>query len=529
MLVGIKQKTILFFALLCSALNFYSQSKIDSLFNLLKADKEDTVKLTHLNKLSMEYFASRGFDSIEHYSFVAIKLAEKLAGSEDKSFARAATKQLLKANVFLGIVNFQSGNYNLAHEYFQIGLKFAKQLNNKAAMANTCANIGLVYYSQGNYPKALDNYLEALRLVEELKDKSGMARFLLNISGVYYEQGDLEKSLDYDLKVLNLAEEIGNIELKGTTYGNIGIIYSKQNKHGKALEHYYKALKIAEEIKDGVNLSACYGNIGQAYQAQGDSAIAAGNKDYAFSFKYPKSKECFLLSLKTAKESGNINQIPTALAHLGLHYMMTKEYKEVPKYLHEALILSDSIGALNLVKNAYANLSTMYEKSPIPLPDSTLTKTLSLEQMRLRSIYYYKKYVALNDSIFSQESKKQMLQKHMNFDFERKQNVAKAEQDKKDIIVEEEKLAQKIIMGGVSLGLVLVIILASVIFKSLRQNQQKNKIITEQKKLVEHQKELVEEKQNEILDSIVYARRIQTALIPSEKYFDKTLNRLNEQ
>jgi hypothetical protein len=36
----------------------------------------------------------------------------------------------------------------------------------------------------------------------------------------------------------------------------------------------------------------------------------------------------------------------------------------------------------------------------------------------------------------------------------------------------------------------------------------------------------VEEKQKEILDSIHYAKRIQKALIPSDKYIDKNLNRL---
>jgi hypothetical protein len=40
------------------------------------------------------------------------------------------------------------------------------------------------------------------------------------------------------------------------------------------------------------------------------------------------------------------------------------------------------------------------------------------------------------------------------------------------------------------------------------------------------QKELVEEKQKEILDSIRYAKRIQDALITSEKTIEKSLNRL---
>ena len=74
----------------------------------------------------------------------------------------------------------------------------------------------------------------------------------------------------------------------------------------------------------------------------------------------------------------------------------------------------------------------------------------------------------------------------------------------------------------------MVLILAIVILRSLRQNQKKNKIITEQKLIVEKQKELVEEKQKEILDSIHYAKRIQTALITSEKYITKRLQNLQK-
>ena len=39
-------------------------------------------------------------------------------------------------------------------------------------------------------------------------------------------------------------------------------------------------------------------------------------------------------------------------------------------------------------------------------------------------------------------------------------------------------------------------------------------------------KELIEEKQKEIIDSIYYARRIQRALLTSEKYIERNLNKL---
>jgi spermidine synthase len=43
-------------------------------------------------------------------------------------------------------------------------------------------------------------------------------------------------------------------------------------------------------------------------------------------------------------------------------------------------------------------------------------------------------------------------------------------------------------------------------------------------KVTRHQKHIIEEKQKEILDSIYYAKRIQTSLLPTQKYLEKHLN-----
>jgi serine phosphatase RsbU (regulator of sigma subunit) len=56
-----------------------------------------------------------------------------------------------------------------------------------------------------------------------------------------------------------------------------------------------------------------------------------------------------------------------------------------------------------------------------------------------------------------------------------------------------------------------------IIFRSNRQKQLANKIITQQKNEVEEQKHLVEEKNKEITDSINYAKRIQSAILPQPR------------
>jgi len=68
----------------------------------------------------------------------------------------------------------------------------------------------------------------------------------------------------------------------------------------------------------------------------------------------------------------------------------------------------------------------------------------------------------------------------------------------------------------------------STLYSLKKANDKFEENILSRKKEVEEQKNLVEEKQKEILDSIHYAKRIQTALLPNNKYIDKNLNRLKK-
>jgi serine phosphatase RsbU (regulator of sigma subunit) len=60
----------------------------------------------------------------------------------------------------------------------------------------------------------------------------------------------------------------------------------------------------------------------------------------------------------------------------------------------------------------------------------------------------------------------------------------------------------------------MVIVLFILVYRNLQNNKRKNKIIEIQKNEVEQKNELLEHKQKEILDSINYAQRIQSSILP---------------
>ncbi|MBC7864779.1 MAG: hypothetical protein IAF38_17530, partial [Bacteroidia bacterium] len=196
-----------------------------------------------------------------------------------------------------------------------------------------------------------------------------------------------------------------------------------------------------------------------------------------------------------------------------------RKYKEAFYYLYRGLTIDAKTGSMDLVKEDYIYLSKLYEESTIPLPDTISGKTLTMEQMRLRALYYHKRYISIRDTLFSEENKKQLVRKEMSFEFEKKEAMTKAEQDKKEAAASAEKSRQRFILVFVSFILILVAAVAVIIFRSLR-------IARKQKTIIEEQKHIVEEKQKEILDSIYYARRIQRSLLTQEKYISRNLNRM---
>jgi len=136
-------------------------------------------------------------------------------------------------------------------------------------------------------------------------------------------------------------------------------------------------------------------------------------------------------------------------------------------------------------------------------------------------------FIKTRDSIINENSKKELVRQEFKYAYEKKAAIDSARRS------EEKRLSATTLKNEqfkkylLYCLLLLTFVFGIFMFSRLRITRKQKKIIEDQKKLVEHQKLEMEEKQREIIDSIHYAKRIQIALLTSEKYFDKVLKRLN--
>ena len=182
---------------------------------------------------------------------------------------------------------------------------------------------------------------------------------------------------------------------------------------------------------------------------------------------------------------------------------------EAFNYAKRAMELAKELEFPESIKNSAQSLKRVYQKQ------NKFKEAIEMYELEIR----------MQDSMNNDATQKAAIKNQMQYEFEKKEAVAKTEYkldlEKQQAISEEKQRKQKIVIGLVVVGLLLVLGFVMYVFKTLS-------VTRKQKLLIEIKNREVEEKQTEILDSIYYAGRIQRALMPSNKYFEKNLNRLKK-
>jgi serine phosphatase RsbU (regulator of sigma subunit) len=372
----------------------------------------------------------------------------------------------------------------------------------KKSLANALNNIGYVQQTRGDIPNALEYYFKCLKIFEEIQDKKGIATTLNNIGFIYANQGDIDLALKYYKKSLKYREEINDLKGVANSYNNIGLIYDKRKEFLVALDYYKKSLKIREEINDKNGLTQSYNNIGLIYDRL--SALSNSNKDSLLK----EALHYYQISLTLLKETGNKRGESFSLKNISSIYKKLGNYILALEYAKSSLKLAKQINYPENINRISILLSLIYENQ------SNYHEALDM----------YKLHVQMRDSLKNEETQKAAIQQQAKYEYEKQKAIDDAEHDKKIAIEQEAKEKQQIITYATGGGLGLVGIFLIFVFNRLQVTRKQKNIIEIQKQEVETQKEVVElahseleEKNQEITDSIQYAKRIQNAILPPLK------------
>ncbi len=538
---------ILFLIGLSSAL-FAQTNPTDSLLQLAENSKDDSLKVTLYDRLA-KINAAADNDKALKFADKALEISKK---RDDASQTAGVQKTM-------GIIYFYRGDIDNAFNYFNKSKDTYEAAGNISGVARTYNNMGILYKNTGQITQAQESYLKAIEAFEKTNDAEGMALAYLNIGNLYNSQGDYKNALDNFLSALKFFETSQNHLKIAEVYNNIGILYGAQNEYDKALENFEKALKIYEKLNNTDRLADSYNNIGTIYLEQNkysqalrqlekskDLCLEVGQPAkiatayynlgdvYTKLEDYDRALNYFRESLKIQEDLENTIGAAKCYSGIGEYYYYRKDYKKAIRNLEKAKRLAEGKDLITH-KEATEWLSKAYEK------------TGNIKQAYLN----HKLFKALNDSVFNENNRQNITQLSMQYEFDKQKSEADKRQKLAKIEFEAKQRRSKTIAYVMLGGIIVLILIAILLIRSSRIKSRANKLLAEQKaeielknieleqqheeilaisdqlaetnKEVTLQRDLAVKRQKEITDSIIYAQRIQEAVMPSEDLFKQAV------
>jgi tetratricopeptide (TPR) repeat protein len=484
------------------------------------------------NNMGVLYESQSEYPRALQYYFKALQLRKAVDQAEPLNTKNKAGLSGLYNN--LAVIYHNQADYERALHYNLRSLEVAKRLNEldpsepsyKKDIGDSYINIGIIYANQSDYPKALEYYLNALKLKESTSEKRGIAICCINIGIIHSHLLDHKKAFEYYSKALAIFQETGDKKGLAFVNANLGALHSENKEYEKALRYFFKGLKIHTELKNLRAMAISMNNIANAY------IFIYGRDSLKKGLHFTDDGQSFYIAHDALLDSAEGNHkramvlleglndeynLHSSLGGIGNVLFTRKKYSEALGYYEKAYSFAESLGAMDHKAESAKNLYETYKKL----------------KNAAKALDWYEKATAFADSVFNEEASRKTIQAEMRHEYDKKEAIANAEQQKKDVLHREESKRQNVIIGCVCGGLVLLLIFSVSIYRGFIQKKKANIIITQQKQevertkhIIELQKELVEEKQKEILDSIKYAERIQRALVTNEKYIHKNISRL---
>jgi len=498
---------ILLLFMLISVTIVFSQSKteIDSMYAETLKLADDTNKVNSLNELSW-------FCVNNSYLSEANKIGEK---SYEISKKLNYIKGIAYATKSIAATYFYGGNYDKALIFYEKSHKAFNDIGHKKGIAIAFRNLGNVYHQLGNYKTAIEYYFKSLKLREEINDKRGIAAVYGAIGLVYMEQGKKERksALEYFNKALAIDIELNNKNGMAMNYLYIGNVYSERFIEKKlsdiadsALIYFNKCKEISEEIENVYLLAIVEEALGLNYLQR---------KEYNKAYEYYEN------SLRLNIEMGNKFGMAGVYNSLGVLFKNQKNIKKAKQYFLKSYNTAHEIQATNIEKESSGELSYIYSK---------LGEFKSAFEYQLISI-------TLKDSLQNKENTKKLTQLAMQYEFDKKEKLQELETQKREVIFQADIKRQKMTTNFFIALFSIVFVFAFFVYRSFRNKKKANKLLQEknteinqQREEIEQQRdyaveqtEIISEQHKHITDSIVYAQRIQNAVLPPKEYLDSLL------
>jgi len=372
-------------------------------------------------------------------------------------------------------------------------LALSKRKNDDLYLGITYGYLGDYYGKMQRRDLLMQNYLISKSYLEKTKSYKDIADLYSGFGIHYSEIGKIKEAIYYFKKHAALYEDhqINDVTKITNNYNNLGVCAATLGNNNLAKFYFRNNLKIWLEKRDSLNMGFAYNNLAEVFMNEGrlDSA----------SYYYQLS-----LNLKLKFETRD--RIARTYWSMAILASKQKNPSLEMKYLKEAEKYVDS--------NNYKIRGYIYTQFARAYHQAGDNKQAYAYQQKYSALLEEKLY-EIDDSNINRVEKA-YTDSLIN---DAKNEITQLKIQNQNEQIKQDKM-QKIVLG---IGLFLVLIGGVLFYNRYQVTKKQKEIIERQKVLVEEksieissQRDLLEEKQKEIIDSINYAHRIQSAVMAGD-------------
>jgi len=414
----------------------FSQSKVDSLQQLISTETDAEKKVKLLNQVAVQ-FKNKQTDSVIFYATLSLEQAKKANYNQGK------------ANAYTSIAwaNYKRSNYKEALKMsHQAIFYFKKKANNQERLGNCYRLIAAVYITENKYKEALSYLLKTKDLYNspQLKNKEIKSLVLNDIAYLYLTTDNYIMSMKHLNESLNNAKENGYMLHLADCYNILATINSRHKDYTEAIKNFSTAKNIYKKKDNLIGVAICSGNIGITQYKSGKYQKAIEtlqeSKKQAVNIQYNLGQLSSLIYL--GKSHIALNNLSAANSYLKQATQKAKKHNIVT---HEISIAEADLAvknnktnkAITILENTIRN--HMHEFSPkeqISLFEN-LSNNYQTQHDFKKALVTKNKLLKIKDSIYSIHKEIQVKVLQAEFDYKKIKNDLKIKEN--ELQISEEK------------------------------------------------------------------------------------------
>jgi len=336
-------------------------------------------------------------------------------------------------------------NPSLSIFYGQRAKQMAISLNDSSQLGFAFRIIGVAYWAKGSYDQALINIQSGFIIYAAMQDSLGQANCLMNQGLVFHDRQDFDRALEQFFDALEIFERLAQDGRVATTYSKIGSALVETNELEKAKVYLLKALEIHR--KNGFHY-------GEAEALNRLGLLELENHNLEKSLSYLEE------SKKISKEINDKDGLAKYYEDAARVYALRNDFDTAELMLQLGANLAIELGLNSRLRTIFLELKKIY----------------AIRGNLQKSLAYADKYIMLRDSLFSEETSKNLIEFEKQLAISEQVRLLELKESEIAVLEKSARISWLIRL------IILVVVAFGVFIFYLIYQQQKLKLLRKQEK-----------------------------------------------